>query len=280
MLVQGTLGGSPSDSQSVGDGTDGGEYVYETVSSPDSYSYDEANGSSEYSSGGNGSYGQEVKLEEATIDSLSEWLQSGKITSKKLVEMYLDRIKKLNPNLHAVLITNQEAISIAAKLDQERDSGKTRGPLHGIPVLVSSSMETKDKMDVNAGSKFLAGSHLSEESSIVQQLRKAGAVILGKGNMGELNGLVGSNGYSTMGGQTTNPYNPKAPVSGSASGSAVAVAANLVTVAVGEDSTGSIIMPSALNAIVGMRPTVGLTSRTGNFLWSNEYDTYGPMARS
>jgi amidase len=227
-----------------------------------------------------------IKLEEATIEELQQAMTTRKITSKQLVELYLDRIKKIDksgPKLNAIIETNPDAVNIAEKLDEERKSGKVRSALHGIPVLVKDNIDTADRMMTTAGSLALVGHHAADDAFVVKQLRNAGAVILGKTNCSEWSNFRSgrsASGWSSRGGQTKNPCMLDRSPSGSSSGSAVAVAANLCAVAVGTETDGSIIAPSSYNGIVGIKPTVGLISRTGIVPISKTQDTAGPMART
>lgn len=226
-------------------------------------------------------------LIEATIAALSRRLASGELTSAQLVCMYLERIAAYDKSglaLNSVLEINPDALFIAEALDRERQISGPRGPLHGIPVLVKDNIDTADKMHTSAGSLALADSYAQKDSFVAAQLRKAGAVILGKANMTEWANFMTigmPSGYSSRGGQVLNPYLPgRLTPSGSSSGSAVAVAANLTTVAVGTETSGSILSPANNNAIVGIKPTVGLISRSGIIPIAFSQDTAGPMART
>jgi amidase len=210
----------------------------------------------------------------------------GRETAVSLTRAYLRRIEELNqrgPGLRAVIEVNPEALAIARDLDRERKAKGPRGPLHGIPVLLKDNIGTHDRMTTTAGSLALAGSIPPRDSFVAQRLREAGAVILGKANLSEwanFRGHRSSSGWSARGGQTKNPYALDRNPSGSSSGSAVAVAANLCPVAVGTETDGSIISPSTLCGIVGIKPTVGLVSRAGIIPISHTQDTAGPMART
>jgi len=225
---------------------------------------------------------------EATIPELQALMASGQLTSKQLVMGYLDRIQALNPLLHSVIETNPDAVSIAERLDDERRSGRIRGPLHGIAILVKDNIAVDDKMLTTAGSLALVDSRVPSDSVIVHQLREAGAVILGKANLGEWANFRDDEaetyplavGWSARGGNTINPYVLSYTSWGSSSGSANGVAANLCSVAVGTETDGSITGPSAVENIVGLKPTLGLVSQDGIIPISHQQDTAGPMARS
>src|SRR5437870_6240913 len=224
---------------------------------------------------------------EATIPQLPALMPSGQLTSKQLVEGYLDRIQSLNPLLHSVIETNPDAISIAQRRDNERRRGHVRGPLHGIPILVKDNIPTDDKMLTTAGSLALVNSRVPADAVIIHRLRDAGAVILGKANLGEWANFRGFDnvyplavGWSARGGNTINAYDLSYTSWGSSSGSANGAAANLCTAAVGSETDGSITGPSAVENIVGLKPTLGLVSQDGIIPIAHEQDTAGPMARS
>lgn len=225
-------------------------------------------------------------LEEATLSGLQQCLVSGQLTAAFLTRHYLARIAKLDrsgPGLHSVIELNPEALGIAAALDHERLTKGLRGPLHGIPILIKDNIATHDRMTTTAGSLAMVGCRAPRDAFLVERLRAAGAVILGKANLSEWAGLMGdphTTGFSGRGGQTRNPYVLDRNTSGSSSGSAVAVAANLCAVAVGTETNGSILSPSRFNGIVGLKPTVGLVSRSGIVPISRTQDTAGPMART
>ncbi len=226
-------------------------------------------------------------LQEATISRLQQWMEDGTESAVSLTVQYMQRIADVNqagPCLRAVIELNPDAIYIAEKLDQERAAGQLRGPLHGIPVLIKDNINTADHMHTSAGSLALADSYAPQDAHLVQRLRQAGAIILGKTNLTEMANFMAShmkNGYSARGGQTLNPYGPgQLDVGGSSSGSGAAVAANLCAVAVGTETSGSILNPSAYNSLVGIKPTVGLISRTGIIPITYTQDTAGPMART
>lgn len=225
-------------------------------------------------------------LEEMTITSLREGYASGKYTIKEVVTAYLERIKELDDNgpmLNSVLTINPDAIQIAGQLDAELAAGKSRGPLHGIPVILKDNIDTHDKMPTTAGSRALKDSYPSKDSFVAKKLRDAGAVILGKSNLSEWANFRASNsssGWSGLGGQTKNPYVLDRNPCGSSSGSGVATSANLCMFAIGTETDGSIVCPSTTNGIVGIKPTVGLISRSGVIPISFTQDTPGPMCRS
>ncbi len=225
-------------------------------------------------------------LNEITVDLLQQKMQSGEYTSRKITEMYLKRIEDIDKNgpvLNAVIQVNPDALAIADAMDKERKEGNNRGPLHGIPVLIKDNIATGDKMMTTAGSLALAGTIETSDAFIIKQLRAAGAVLLGKTNLSEwanFRSTRSASGWSSRGGQTKNPYILDRSPSGSSSGSGVAVAANLCAVAIGTETDGSVIAPSSHCGIVGMKPTVGLLSRSGIIPISKTQDTAGPMART
>lgn len=225
-------------------------------------------------------------LAEITIDALQQKMQSGAETAESIVKMYLKQIAaidKKGPKLNAVIELNPDALAIARALDQERKAGKLRGPMHGIPVLLKDNIDTGDKMMTTAGALALEGNYAAKDAFIIRQLRAAGAVILGKTNLSEwanFRSTRSSSGWSGRGGQTKNPYILDRSPCGSSSGSGVAVAANLCAVAIGTETNGSIACPSSINGIVGIKPTVGLLSRSGIIPISKTQDTAGPMART
>lgn len=229
---------------------------------------------------------EEFALSEITIDELQGKMRSGELTARAIAEMYMKRIQEIDkdgPKLNSVIEMNPDALSIADLRDQERKVGKVRGPLHGIPVLIKDNIDTADKMMTTAGSLALAGHQAFSDAFIVDQLRKAGAVLLGKTNLSEwanFRSTRSSSGWSSRGGQTKNPYLLDRSPCGSSSGSGTAVAANLCTIAIGTETDGSINCPASVNGIVGIKPTVGLWSRSGIIPISRSQDTAGPMARS
>lgn len=226
------------------------------------------------------------ELDELTIDDLGKGLREGKWTCRELTELYLQRITDTNragPALASVLQRNPDALAIADQLDNERKNGKWRGPLHGIPILLKDNIDTADKMNTSAGSLALANSHPAKDAFIVARLRAAGVVLLGKTNMSEwanFRSTHSTSGWSARGGQTRNPYVLNRNPSGSSSGSAVAVAANQCAAAVGTETDGSIVSPASVNCIVGLKPTVGLVSRSGIIPIAHSQDTAGPMTRT
>jgi amidase len=225
-------------------------------------------------------------LEEATIAQLQERMSAGRETSRSIVEKYLARIDALDrrgPELRSVLEVNPDARAIADAMDAERGAGHMRGPLHGIPVLLKDNIATADRMSTTAGSMALAGAPAPADAFVVERLRASGAVILGKTNLSEwanFRSTHSSSGWSGRGGQTRNPYALDRNPSGSSSGSGVAIAANLAAVAVGTETDGSIVSPSNVNALVGIKPTLGLVSRSGIVPIAHSQDTAGPMART
>jgi amidase len=226
------------------------------------------------------------ELAELGITELQEAMSAGKLSAVAIAEKYLARIEaidKQGPTLRSVLEVNPDALAIAAEMDRERKAKGPRGPLHGIPLLIKDNIDTADRMATTAGSLALVGAKPAKDAFIVRRLREAGAVILGKTNLSEWANIRSSNsssGWSARGGQTRNPYALDRNPSGSSSGSGVAVAANLCAVAVGTETDGSIVSPSATNGIVGIKPTVGLASRSGIIPISHTQDTPGPMART
>jgi len=226
------------------------------------------------------------ELDEATVAQLQPAMQAGKVSAVSLAKKYLARIEELDrrgPALRAVIELNPDAIAIARVLDRERKLKGPRGPLHGIPVLIKDNVDTRDRMATSAGSLALAESTPPRDAFIAQKLREAGAVILGKANLSEWANFRSSrstSGWSGRGGLTRNPYVLDRNPSGSSSGSAVAVAANLCVLAVGTETDGSILSPASFNGIVGLKPTVGLVSRAGLIPIAQSQDTAGPMART
>ena len=228
----------------------------------------------------------EFELLENTLAELQEKMQRGTLTARGITEQYLNRIKALDqagPRLNAVLLTNPEALDLAHKLDQERKSGKTRGPLHGIPILLKDNIDTADQQPTTAGSLALAGHRAAQDAFIVRKLREAGAVVLGKTNLSEwanFRSTRSTSGWSSVGGQTKNPYILDRTPSGSSAGSGAAASANLCAAAIGTETDGSIVSPASCNGLVGVKPTVGLWSRAGIIPISATQDTAGPMTRS
>lgn len=224
------------------------------------------------------------ELLEVTVGELQAKMQSGDLSAKKLVEKYLERIKEIDPKLNSVIETNPDALRIAEELDRERKNGRIRGALHGIPILIKDNIDTADKMHTTAGSLALLDAPTPKQDAfIVQQLRKSGAVILGKTNLSEwanFRSTKSSSGWSGRGGQTRNPYVLDRNPCGSSSGTGSAIAANLAAIGIGTETDGSIICPSATCGIVGIKPTLGLVSRSGIIPIAHSQDTAGPMTRT
>jgi amidase len=226
------------------------------------------------------------ELDEITILQLQEHLASGKYTAEGLVNLYLDRIQKIDksgPLLNSIIELNPDASAIAKEMDTERQNGKVRGPLHGIPLLIKDNIDTADRMQTTAGSLALEGSVAQKDAFIVSRLREAGAVLLGKTNLSEwanFRSSRSSSGWSGRGGQTRNPYITDRNPCGSSSGSGVAVSANLCAAAIGTETDGSVVCPSSINGIVGFKPTLGLWSRSGIIPIAHSQDTAGPMTRT
>ncbi|HST21337.1 MAG TPA: amidase family protein, partial [Blastocatellia bacterium] len=226
------------------------------------------------------------ELEETTIADLQEAMKSGKYTARQITEMYLGRIgdiDKREPAINSVIEINPDAQSIADSLDRERKEKGPRGPLHGIPILIKDNIDTADRMMTTAGSLALSGSTPSKDAFIAGRLRQAGAVLLGKTNLSEWANFRSSHstsGWSGRGGLTKNPYALDRNPCGSSSGSGAATAANLCAAAIGTETDGSIVCPSSANSLVGIKPTLGLVSRSGIIPISHSQDTAGPMARN
>ena len=229
---------------------------------------------------------RDFELSEVTIDRLQQGMERGEYTAESIAETYLARIEQVDksgPAVNAVIEVNPDALSIASELDQERKTNGPRGPLHGIPVILKDNLDTGDRMQTTAGSLALEGSIAPHDSFVAEQLRQAGAVILAKANLTEwanFRGGPATSGWSARGGLTRNPYVLDRNACGSSSGSAVAVAANLCPLAIGTETNGSIICPSSINGVVGIKPTVGLVSRSGIIPISHTQDTAGPIART
>jgi amidase len=239
------------------------------------------------SAGGSMAHGVDAfEFDEITIAKLQEGMTAGRFSAHSLVRKYLARIKAIDsagPALHSVIETNPDALAIAMALDRERKERGPRSPLHGIPMLIKDNIDTFDRMATTAGSLALVGANPARDAFLVGKLRAAGAVILGKSNLSEwanIRSSRSSSGWSARGGLTRNPYALDRNTSGSSSGSAAAVAASLCVVAVGTETDGSIVSPSSINGIVGIKPTVGLVSRSGIIPISHTQDTAGPMART
>ena len=226
------------------------------------------------------------ELDEVTIPQLQEGMQSGKFTARSLVERYasrIDEIDKRGPAVNTILELNPDAMAIADVLDQERKAKGARGPLHGVPVLIKDNIDTADKMMTTAGSLALLGSKPAKDSFVVQRLRAAGAVILGKTNLSEWANIRSSHstsGWSGRGGLTRNPYALDRNPCGSSSGTGAGISANLCAVGIGTETDGSIVCPSSANGLAGIKPTVGLVSRSGIVPISHTQDGAGPMCRT
>jgi amidase len=225
-------------------------------------------------------------LDEITITEIQQGYKNGTYSVKQIVQLYIDRIVEIDRNghkLNSIIIVNPDALQIADSLDQEFALGRSRGALHGIPVILKDNIDSHDKMPTTAGSRILKDSYPLQDSWVAKKLREAGVVILGKANLSEwanYRASFSSSGWSGVGGQTKNPYVLDRNPCGSSSGSAVAVSANLCAVAIGTETWGSIICPSNANGIVGIKPTVGLWSRSGIVPISYTQDTAGPLART
>ncbi len=226
------------------------------------------------------------ELDEATIRELQAGMASGKFSARSLLEKYAARIEQIDvqgPGLKSVIEINPDAEAMAAAADKERKESRVRGPLHGIPILIKDNIDTADRMQTTAGSLALLGSRPARDSFVAEKLRAAGAVILGKTNLSEwanIRSSHSSSGWSGRGGQTKNPYALDRNPCGSSSGSGAATAANLCAVAVGTETDGSIVCPSSANGLVGIKPTLGLLSRSGIVPIAHSQDTPGPMART
>lgn len=226
------------------------------------------------------------ELHETTIEDLQARMAAGESTAVSLAKTYLERIDALDrqgPALHAVLEVNPDALAIAQALDEERRAKGPRGSLHGVPVLIKDNLDTADGMTTTAGSLALEGSHPKRDSFVARRLREAGAVILGKTNLSEwanFRSHRSSSGWSARGGQCRNPYALDHSPSGSSSGTAAAVSASFAAVGVGTETNGSIVSPSSACGLVGIKPSLGLVSRTGIIPISVSQDTAGPMART
>lgn len=237
------------------------------------------------------SSGSETPIEESTIDDLQIAFKLKILTSRQLVQFYLDRIQTLNSHLRGVLEVNPDALSQADSADEQRrkwesnPSARTRAlpKLHGIPILLKDNIGTKDKLNTTVGSFALLGSKVPRDAGVVAKLRSSGAVILGKGSLSEwsyIRSFSAPYGWSARGGQGVNPYNSSLEVCGSSSGPAISVSANMVAVALGTETDSSILCPSSYNSVVGFKPTVGLTSRAGVIPVSPRQDTVGPICRT
>ncbi|KAF5943308.1 hypothetical protein HYC85_017385 [Camellia sinensis] len=230
--------------------------------------------------------GQEFTIKEATIDGIQRAFTENRLTSRQLVDFYLHQIETLNPVLRGVIEVNPDAVDQAEEADRERERNQGRrflGDLHGVPVLLKDSIGTKDKLNTTVGSYALLGSVVARDATVVERLRKAGAVIMGKASVSEWYGfrsLSIPEGWCARSGQGLNPYVLSGNTCGSSSGSAISVAANMVSVSLGTETDGSIICPADYNSVVGIKPTVGLTSRAGVVTMSPRQDTIGPVCRT
>ncbi len=228
----------------------------------------------------------EADYSEYSIADMQDAMQQGELSSEQLVSWYLRRIGEIDsagPELNSIIELNPDALTIARALDDEWKTSGPRGPMHGIPVVLKANIDTGDQMATTAGSLALEDYRAAEDAFLVARLRDAGAVILGKANLSEwanFRSTRSSSGWSSIGGQTRNPYDTTRNPCGSSSGSGVAVAANLTAVAVGTETNGSVVCPSGINGIVGIKPTLGLVSRSGIIPIAHSQDTAGPMART
>ena len=226
------------------------------------------------------------EFDEVTVDDLQRMMESGEHTARSITQAYIDRIEAMDrqgPELRSMIEINPDALEIADELDAERRAGGPRGPLHGIPVALKDNLDTHDRMTTTAGSLALEGSIPPRDSFVAERLRAAGAILLGKANMSEwayFRGERATSGWSARGGQCVNPYALNRNPCGSSSGSGVAASANLCALTVGTETGGSIMCPSSSNGIVGIKPTVGLWSRSGIIPISHSQDTAGPMTRT
>jgi len=223
---------------------------------------------------------------ETSVERLQRDMAAGRATSQSITQESLERIRRLDragPRINSVLETNPEARAIARSLDRERKAGKVRGPLHGIPVLLKDNIDTGDRMLTTAGSLALLGAPAPRDAFIVKRLREAGAVVIGKTNLSEranIRSTKSTSGWSARGGQTKNPYALARNPCGSSSGTGAAIAASFAVVGVGTETDGSIVCPSSAAGLVGIKPTVGLVSRSGIVPISHSQDTAGPMTRN
>ncbi|KAB0498951.1 amidase family protein [Pseudomonas vancouverensis] len=228
----------------------------------------------------------ETPLEYLNVDEINQQMGRGQLTSVALVQHLLQRIERLDKNgpaINAIIELNPDALLIAQAMDKERKAGHIRGPLHGVPVLLKDNIDTSDQMQTTAGSVAMIGEPAAQDAFIVQRLRSAGAVILGKTNLSEWAAFRDPaipSGWSGRGGQTKNPHLLNADVCGSSSGSAAAVAAGFAPLSIGTETSGSIICPASMNGVVGVKPTVGLLSRSGLIPVTQKLDTPGPMTRT
>ncbi len=229
---------------------------------------------------------EQADYSEFDIEALQGLMEQGELTSEQLTRFYLDRIEAIDrngPGLNSIIEVNPEALEIAKTLDTERLASGPRGPMHGMPVVLKANIDTADQMETTAGSLALAGHKAPQDSFMVAKLRASGAVILAKANLSEwanFRSTMSSSGWSSIGGQTNNPYDVRRNPCGSSSGSAVAVAASLTSVAVGTETNGSVVCPASINGIVGIKPSLGLVSRSGIIPIAHSQDTAGPMGRT
>lgn len=229
---------------------------------------------------------KQLITEGMSIIDIQEAYKTNKFTISEVVEFYLNRIKEIDengPKLNSIIQINPDALEIAKQLDKELSEGKIRGPMHGIPVIIKDNIDTHDKMYTTAGSRALSGSIADKDSWVAKKLKESGAIIIAKANLSEwanFRGMMSTSGWSGVGGQTKNPYILDTNPCGSSSGSGVSVSANLCMLAIGTETNGSIVCPSHANGIVGIKPTVGLISRSGIIPISFTQDTPGPMART
>lgn len=229
---------------------------------------------------------RDVPVEERTISDLQAAMTAGRASSVDLVRAYLDRIDKMDrkgPTLRSVIAVNPDAVAQARALDAERKAGRVRGPLHGVPILIKDNVETADNMPTTAGSLALKDNLTRRDAPVVAELRRAGAVILGKTNLSEwanIRSTRSMSGWSAVGGLVRNPYALDRTSCGSSSGSGAAVAASFAAGAVGTETDGSVVCPASTNGLVGLKPSIGLVSRTHVVPISHSQDTPGPMARS
>tara|TARA_R110002073_G_scaffold72537_1_gene177683 strand:+ start:716603 stop:718210 length:1608 start_codon:yes stop_codon:yes gene_type:complete len=225
-------------------------------------------------------------FENATVESIQNSLKNGEFTITELTQKYLNRIEEIDtegPQLNSIIQVNPDALSIAKQLDTELQAGKPRGVLHGIPVIIKDNIDTHDNMFTTAGSRALEGSKPLQDSEVAKKLREAGAIVIAKANLSEwanFRGELSSSGWSGINGQTKNPYVLDRNPCGSSAGSGVAVSAGLSIIAIGTETNGSIVCPSNANGVVGIKPTVGLISRSGIIPISFTQDTAGPMTRT
>jgi amidase len=225
----------------------------------------------------------DFELNEVSVTELQQKMEAGELSAESICQKYLDRIAVVDPHLKAVIELNPDALEIARNLDEERKNGKVRGPLHGIPIMIKDNIDTGDKMQTTAGSLALAGNVVEKDAFIVTKLREAGAVLLGKTNLSEwanFRSTNSSSGWSGRGGQVRNPFCLDRSPCGSSSGTGAAVSANLCSIGIGTETNGSIVCPSGINGVVGIKPTLGLWSRRGIIPIAHSQDTAGPMTRN